>query len=76
MKLVDGLYHLKFEEVYQACSEVISNLEARILGSSDGAPFEYKAKDFFELEMIQAIYELHLDVFASVEGLGSETDQE
>ncbi|KAJ5236653.1 hypothetical protein N7489_006744 [Penicillium chrysogenum] len=62
--------------IYQACSELISNLEARILGSSDGAPFEYKAKDFFELEMIQAIYELHLDVFASVEGLGSETDQE
>ncbi|CAG8273975.1 unnamed protein product, partial [Penicillium nalgiovense] len=64
------------EFIYRACSKLISNLEARILGSNNGAPFEYKAKDFFELEMVQAIYELHLDVFASVEGLGSETDQE
>ncbi|KAF4760222.1 hypothetical protein HAV15_005705 [Penicillium sp. str.  len=63
------------EFTYQVCSELIADLEARILSSSNGAPFEYKAKDFFELEMIQTIYELHLDVFASVESLGSETDQ-
>jgi hypothetical protein len=54
MKLVDGLYHLKFG------SELISNLEARILGSSDGAPFEYKAKDFFELEMILVSWSVSL----------------
>ncbi|KAJ5944140.1 hypothetical protein N7516_004308 [Penicillium verrucosum] len=63
------------EFTYQMCSELIADLEARILSSNNGAPFEYKAKDFFELEMIQTIYELHLDVFASVESLGSETDQ-
>ncbi|KAI3157236.1 hypothetical protein CBS147317_4975 [Penicillium roqueforti] len=64
------------EFTYRACSELIANLEVRILGSSDRAPFEYKAKDLFEFEMIQTIYELHLDVFASVENIGSETDQE
>ncbi|KAJ5188630.1 Tetratricopeptide-like helical [Penicillium cf. griseofulvum] len=64
------------EFIYRACNEMIANLEARILGSSNGAQFEYKAKDFFELEMIQTIYELHLDVFASAESLGSATVQE
>ncbi|QQK41148.1 Tetratricopeptide-like helical [Penicillium digitatum] len=64
------------EFIYRACRELIADLEARIISASIGAPFEYYAKDFFELEMIQTIYELHLDVFALVESLGSETGQE
>lgn len=64
------------EFIYRTCKESIENLEHRILASSSGVPFEYKATDFFELEMVQSIYELHLDIFASVENIGSETVQE
>ena len=63
------------EFLYSRLSELIANLERRILDSNDEAPFHYQTKDFFELEMIQSIYELHLDIFASVENLSSETSQ-
>ncbi|KAJ5773955.1 Tetratricopeptide-like helical [Penicillium paradoxum] len=73
---VVGLLLREDEFIYRSCNSLIADLEERILGSTNETPFEYKATDFFELEMIQTIYELHLDIFASVEGLGSETAQE
>ncbi|KAJ5887808.1 hypothetical protein N7495_007849 [Penicillium taxi] len=51
----------------------VENLERRMLSSS--TPFEYHATDFYDLEMIQSIFELHLDVFAMVETLGSDASQ-
>jgi hypothetical protein len=64
------------EFIYKRSGELIADLERRMLDASSEAPFEYKASDFFELEMVQSIYELHLDIFASVETLGSKTGQE
>ncbi len=54
--------------IYQACNELISNLGPNSWVS--GAPFEYKL-GFFELEMIQAIYELHLDVLLQLRVLAA-----
>jgi len=62
--------------LYSRLSELVANLERRILESNDESPFHYQPGDFFELEMIQSIYELHLDIFASVETLSSETSQD
>jgi hypothetical protein len=64
------------EFFYRTCSELIANLDDRILNSSSEAPFEYQARDLYELEMIQAIYELHLDIFSSNEDIGADTVQE
>jgi hypothetical protein len=63
------------EFIYKRSVELISDLENRMLDASSEAPFEYRTSDFFELEMIQSIYELHLDIFASVETIGSKTEQ-
>lgn len=64
------------EFYYSRLDELVANLERRVLESNDEAPFRYNTSDFFELEMIQSIYELHLDIFASVENLSSDTSQE
>ncbi|KAJ5352648.1 Tetratricopeptide-like helical [Penicillium brevicompactum] len=64
------------EYIHRACFELIANLERRVLGSGDQSPFEYQPQDFYELEMIQTIYELHLDIFSSVEDLSSEAVEE
>lgn len=64
------------EFLYTKLNEAVAHLERRVLDSSVKAPFEYQPRDFFELEMIESIYELHLDVFASVENLSSEVSQE
>ncbi|KAJ5293749.1 hypothetical protein PENANT_c002G02060 [Penicillium antarcticum] len=61
------------EFIYKRSAKLIADLESRILDASSDAPFEYKARDFFELEMIQSLYELHLDIFASIETLGNKT---
>ncbi|KAJ5749207.1 uncharacterized protein N7511_010903 [Penicillium nucicola] len=61
------------EFIYKRTAEMIAELESRMLDASSDSPFEYKASDFFELEMIQSIYELHLDIFASIETLENKT---
>jgi hypothetical protein len=64
------------EFIYRTCNELIANLEDRVLSSSSQVPFEYRARDFYELEMVQTMYELHLDIFSSTENIGAETVQE
>ncbi|KAJ5684088.1 Tetratricopeptide-like helical [Penicillium maclennaniae] len=64
------------EFLYSRLDELVANLESRVLKSNDEAPFHYKISYFFELDMIQSIYELHLDIFASVENLSSDVSQE
>ncbi|KAJ5137265.1 hypothetical protein N7526_003498 [Penicillium atrosanguineum] len=64
------------EFIYSRLDELVADLERRVLESNDEAPFHYNTSDFFELEMIQSIYELHLDIFASVENLSSDISQE
>ncbi|KAJ5174633.1 Histone transcription regulator 3 [Penicillium canariense] len=60
------------EFIFTRMSELIANIERRILESSSEAPFEYQMNYFSEVEMIQSIYELHVDVFASVVNPSSE----
>ncbi|CAG7930323.1 unnamed protein product [Penicillium olsonii] len=64
------------EHIHRTCVELIADLERRVLDSSSQTPFEYQTKDLYELEMIQTIYELHLDIFSSVEDPSSEADEE
>lgn len=64
------------EFIYRSCSEMIANLENRVLGAGPQTLFEYRARDLYELEMIQTIYELHLDIFSSVENFDNEAVQE
>ncbi|KAJ5643647.1 Tetratricopeptide-like helical [Penicillium longicatenatum] len=64
------------EFIFTRLSEAVANVEKHILGCHAGSPFDYEPKHFSELEMIQSIYELHLDIFASVENLSSEPSQQ
>ncbi|KAJ5105866.1 Tetratricopeptide-like helical [Penicillium alfredii] len=64
------------EAVYKLASELVETLERRVFESSAATLFKYQAHDFSELVMIQTIYELHLDIFASVENPGSEASSE
>ncbi|KAJ5155873.1 Tetratricopeptide-like helical [Penicillium capsulatum] len=64
------------EFVYTRLGEFMTELESRVLVSRTDAPVDYQTTDFDGLEMIQAIFEFHLDIFASVENLSSEASQE
>ncbi|CAG8233081.1 unnamed protein product [Penicillium salamii] len=64
------------EHIHRTCVELIADLERRVLGSGGEAAFQYQARDLYELEMIQTIYELHLDIFSSVEDPSSEAAEE
>lgn len=64
------------EFLYARLGERVEYLERRILEANDIPAFAYQMSDFSALEMIQSIYELHLDIFASVENLSSETGQD
>ncbi|KAE8147510.1 histone transcription regulator 3, partial [Aspergillus avenaceus] len=63
------------EVVYKAMREQIDHLEQQILSVSRDAPFRYNHSHFANLEMIQTIYELHLDVYASINNPNSEVDR-
>ncbi|KAJ5723451.1 Tetratricopeptide-like helical [Penicillium malachiteum] len=62
--------------VFARLCENVSGLERRVLGSDSENGFEYDTKDFADVEMIQAIYEMQLDVFSAVESLSSEVGQQ
>lgn len=56
--------------IFSRMSELVDETEQRVLKSSLETPYEYMRNDFAELEMIQSIYEVHLDIFASLENPG------
>lgn len=64
------------EFLHARLSEYVAYLERRILESNTRTRFEYQTNDFGNLVMIQSIFELHLDIFASVENLSSEAGQD
>ena len=64
------------EYIYKRVAELVTVLDRRILDSVFGAPFEYGSKQIAELEMIQTIFELHLDFYAQMDDPNSEVDQE
>lgn len=63
------------EFLFAKLSELVANPESRVLKSNAATGLEYQKSDFSELDMIQSIYELHLDIYASVENLSSEASQ-
>lgn len=62
------------EFIYNRMSESIAELEQHILRRSSDGPFEYTLKHYSEMEMIQTLYELHLDVYALINNPNSEVD--
>lgn len=60
------------EFIFARMSEAAALTEQRVLESSPESSFQYQKSDFCQLEMMQSIYELHLDVFVSIENTGSE----
>ncbi|KAJ9311709.1 hypothetical protein DTO271D3_7969 [Paecilomyces variotii] len=62
------------EFIYGRMVESISQLEQEILRQSSNGPFEYTLKHYSEMEMIQTLYELHLDVYALINNPNSEVD--
>ncbi|KAE8350645.1 histone transcription regulator 3 [Aspergillus coremiiformis] len=62
------------ENIYKTMCEHIEILERQILCASAETPFECTANHLANLEMMQAIFELHLDVYASINNPNSEVD--
>ncbi|KAF5866334.1 Histone transcription regulator 3 [Aspergillus alliaceus] len=62
------------ENIHRAMCEHVETLERQILSTSAEAPFEYTTNHFANLEMMQALFELHLDIYASINNPNSEVD--
>ncbi|KAJ5692853.1 hypothetical protein N7462_002276 [Penicillium macrosclerotiorum] len=78
-ELKDTVLELIFREdeyIYTRLSELVAAVERRVLKCDQESPFEYHPIDFFQVEMIQAIYELQLDAFGSLDSQGNEANQE
>ncbi|KAB8078954.1 histone transcription regulator 3 [Aspergillus leporis] len=61
--------------IYKGMCEHVETLERQILCCSPDYPFEYTTRHFSHLEMMQAIFELHLDIYSSINNPNSEVDQ-
>ncbi|KAL4765407.1 putative transcriptional corepressor of histone genes (Hir3) [Aspergillus foveolatus] len=70
------LLSLEDEYIHGKLEEGMRTLEHQILEAQTGTPFRYTAKHFADLEMIQAIYELHLDLYAPMNAPNNETDHQ
>ncbi|KAL4945452.1 histone transcription regulator 3 [Aspergillus oleicola] len=64
------------EYIYRRLDEQVRSLESRILESQPEQPFQYSVMDYADLEMIQAIFELHLGQYVPMNTPNNETDQE
>lgn len=62
------------EYVYGRMCEKIEALEHQILSSSAQAPFEYTVEHFSDLVFLQTVFELHLDIYNSINNPNSEVD--
>ena len=62
------------EYVYGRMCEKLEALEHQILSSSAQAPFEYTIGHFSDLGFIQTAFELHLDIYTSINNPNSEVD--
>ncbi|KAJ5103497.1 hypothetical protein N7532_004026 [Penicillium argentinense] len=64
------------EFLYTRMQESVASLERRILDLNTEMPFEYQTSDLANLEMIQSIYELHLEIYSSVDAMDTKDSQE
>lgn len=72
---VAQILQLADESVYNRLSEAVDALDKQILQQSTDSPFTYNQGHFSVLEMIQAILELRLDIYASVNSPNSDVDK-
>ena len=63
------------EYVYNRTSESVTDFDNQVLHQSSGSPVKYNLGHFSQLEMIQAIFELHLDNYTLINNPNSEVDQ-
>ncbi|KAL2834941.1 hypothetical protein BDW59DRAFT_1372 [Aspergillus cavernicola] len=64
------------ESIYGKLEEHAKALERQILQSQPEVQFIYSAEHFADLEMIQAIFELHLDLYAPMNTPNNDEDQQ
>ncbi|KAL4781852.1 hypothetical protein BJX76DRAFT_312146 [Aspergillus varians] len=70
------LLSLEDEYVYRKLEEQMKSLEYQILQSQPEARFQYSAEHFADLEMIQAVFEIHLDLYTPMNSPNNEADQQ
>ncbi|KAI2792835.1 Histone transcription regulator 3 [Penicillium oxalicum] len=66
-EIVSQVLSREDEFVFTRLSDVFAATERRVLESTAEACYQYRQSDLCELEVMQAIYEIHLDLFASLE---------
>lgn len=62
------------EFIYNKLSEFISDVEQDILETHSDVLFSWTKRHFVSMEMIQTLYELHLDIYALINNPNSEVD--
>ncbi|RAL07102.1 putative transcriptional corepressor of histone genes (Hir3) [Aspergillus homomorphus CBS 101889] len=62
------------EFIYRSMREQVESLENQILTHGSESTFPYTLAHFSDLEMIQTLFELHLDIYASINNPNSEVD--
>ncbi|KAL4921920.1 hypothetical protein BDW62DRAFT_98682 [Aspergillus aurantiobrunneus] len=70
------LLSLEDEYIYGRLEKQMKAIECQVLQSQPQAPFQYSTEHFSDLEMIQAVFELHLDLYAPMTTPNNETDQQ
>lgn len=63
------------EYVYNRMSQCVTDFDNQVLHQSSDSAVKYNLGHFSELEMIQAIFELHLDDYTHINNPNSEVDQ-
>lgn len=63
------------EFIYKTMAGRVGELERQILRHALGSPFEYTARHLSDMEMIQTLFEIHLDIYALINNPNSEVDQ-
>ncbi|KAJ0423748.1 hypothetical protein BJY00DRAFT_309980 [Aspergillus carlsbadensis] len=64
------------EYIHGRLEEQTKALESKILRRDSEVGFQYAMEDFADLDMIQAIFELHLDLYSSMNTPDTETDKQ
>ncbi|GCB18307.1 histone transcription regulator 3 homolog [Aspergillus awamori] len=62
------------EYIYRHMREQVDNLEKDVLCIGSEKPFSYSTQYLSDLEMLQTLFELHLDIYASINNPNSEVD--
>ncbi|KAL3453353.1 hypothetical protein BJX65DRAFT_263677 [Aspergillus insuetus] len=64
------------EYIYERLEDQTKALESKLLRRDSEAGFQYAMEDFADLDMIQAIFELHLDLYSCMNTPDTEADKQ